>query len=648
MSNGDTPFAGLFCEQPFSRVYTHDSGNVSFCEAAWVKAFAGNLLQDSLDAIWNSYRAQSIRLSILDGTYAYCSKVNCPKLRHCGAGLVRNEDVTDVGHREAIDKRLTKLPHGPEQIFIGHDQTCGLACPACRAQRFNADAAWSLRVATIGWRVFGPALRDARTVTIGLNGEPLESPHYLSILCGFDWQSHVSLRIELITHGLCLTPDTWARIQNAHSAIATVNISVNAARAATYAAIQRGGDFELLLRNLEFAAALHRDGFIPVLALSFYITERNFREMKEFISLAERLGAARINFGVLAKTPAMSMDAFTDDAVHLVAHPAHAEFLALLKDPAFESGHINLAPEIQALRAGKSSAQQALPGILTWSEFCAQIYIDGQVEREIHALVDALKADIVESYQLPAASTGRSPMDVFVEQLNAGAGHAAAHQALLDYAAKQQINGRSCTYDEAALELEAACRAQVCARLSGRQRDAFESSNIAPLFYLDTGKHHLLLAARNRMPEGALSAPVSSDALTVEKLAEKLKMDNSAQEQLREVLLKLREEFTEIFSRPTARGGDSPARYLASLFAENAPDAQQRFIRYAQTEPEPSTGRSYLHVFIPKEVEARGKLARVAPGVLAAMEALAVESLLDISTGSDPFLSAVFRMMESA
>ncbi len=67
---------------------------------------------------------------------------------------------------------------------------------------------------------------------------------------------HPSLRIDLRTNGVLLTPENWERIESVHYAVDAILISIDAATESTYRLLRRGGDFNRLLKNLEFVREL--------------------------------------------------------------------------------------------------------------------------------------------------------------------------------------------------------------------------------------------------------------------------------------------------------------------------------------------------------------------------------------------------------
>ena len=68
----------------------------------------------------------------------------------------------------------------------------------------------------------------------------------------------------------------------------------------------------------------------------------NWREMPDFVTLAERFGADRVLFSTLRNWGTFAEDEFRRRAVHARIHPERGEFLASLADPRLQRPHVTL------------------------------------------------------------------------------------------------------------------------------------------------------------------------------------------------------------------------------------------------------------------------------------------------------------------
>ena len=75
------------CELAFKQAYIYPNGDVKV-GCGWTYQCVGNLLESSLEEIWNGEMANKVRQTILDGSYSCCNKVACP---HCA-----NDSLPDL------------------------------------------------------------------------------------------------------------------------------------------------------------------------------------------------------------------------------------------------------------------------------------------------------------------------------------------------------------------------------------------------------------------------------------------------------------------------------------------------------------------------------------------------------------------------
>src|SRR4051794_31621476 len=67
-----------FCAKPFRHLEIAAGGDAYLCCSGWLPESVGNVGNESIASIWNGARAQKVRRSILDGSFAFCGA--CPLL----------------------------------------------------------------------------------------------------------------------------------------------------------------------------------------------------------------------------------------------------------------------------------------------------------------------------------------------------------------------------------------------------------------------------------------------------------------------------------------------------------------------------------------------------------------------------------------
>lgn len=317
-----------FCHKPFEHFEVTADGNVYLCCPSYLPVPAGNIHRQTVSEIWNSDAAKSIRASINDASFRFCSRMACGDIN--AKALPLREHVVPPS-----DERPTK-------VHLTHDRACNLSCPSCRIEPTGNDPAKKAAFDAIEAKLL-PHLEDATELSLIGSGDPLLSRAAQSLLSKLSRPVYPRLEIMLQTNGLLFTPAWWQRNPQLHEFPIEVHISVDAARAETYASVRRGGDFQTLQRNLEFISGLRKLGPIRKLGLKFVVQKENFLEMKDFVALGTNLGADVIMFSRLRNWGTYSSEEFIERDVAAPGHPEYPQLCDLLRDSAFAHPSIHLA-----------------------------------------------------------------------------------------------------------------------------------------------------------------------------------------------------------------------------------------------------------------------------------------------------------------
>jgi sulfatase maturation enzyme AslB (radical SAM superfamily) len=178
-----------------------------------------------------------------------------------------------------------------------------------------------------------PLLPKLRLLYINNGGEFLFSRPSRELLQSIDAKSCPDLAIDLISNGTLFSESEWAKFANIHGRVRNIRISSDAATKETFEAVRRGGKWERFVDNLGFIGKLRQRREVHFFLMSFAYQLANFREIPAFVSFAKEVGADAVSFEPLLPSEAMTPAEFSERAVHLFAHPLHAEFRRVLTDP---------------------------------------------------------------------------------------------------------------------------------------------------------------------------------------------------------------------------------------------------------------------------------------------------------------------------
>ena len=341
MLTNDRPKKFGFCPKPFEYLAVHNRGIGRVCCGDWLETPIGDLRRGSFDDLWNSQTAQDIRKSILDGSYKYCNQETCPALIQ--GTLKRADQIHDEFLRDVIDNQRVVLEKGPRTLSLTYDSTCNLKCPSCRSDFISLKGKQYQEAEELQARIFKEGLADVEELVLTGYGDPFASRLFRKLLQSLDARDFPRLSIKLMTNGLLFTPAMWSSLEKIQSAVSSVEVSIDAATAETYA-INRGGSFKKLLENLSFISGLLRQGKVDWFEISFVVQTNNFREMKQFVEMGRKYRCNRILFQRLIRwDDTYTNRQFRTIAIHDPKHPDHQEFLDLLNDPIFHFPPVDLS-----------------------------------------------------------------------------------------------------------------------------------------------------------------------------------------------------------------------------------------------------------------------------------------------------------------
>lgn len=305
-----------FCVRPFRDFYIGNRGDVyCCCGGGYSQTPIGNLLESSVEEIWNGGKIQEIRRDMLYGTIQndYCK--NCPA-------------VVNNGLSKRIPKWLErvnqKLLFLPREVNCGYDRTCNLSCPSCRSCKFVATSSDLDETAIIHEKVEKDLLPYVKVVYCSGAGDPFVSQFFRRWFQTLTPEDMPNLeRFVIMTNGEMFTPKMWESMSNMHSMMKSMMVSMDAATPETFSLLRRGGHWDRLQENLRFLATLPLD-----VSLSFVIQRKNYQEMTDFVEITRNFNSRwKAKFSVLVNFGSFTEEEFIREAVHLPEHPEHDDYL---------------------------------------------------------------------------------------------------------------------------------------------------------------------------------------------------------------------------------------------------------------------------------------------------------------------------------
>lgn len=312
-----------YCAMPFKFATFLQTGEQIVCNPTWNNhpSLSGNTVQEK----FNSPEINAIRESILDGSYSYCND-NCPYLRTYREG---------GSPRPFIEKDKLGTSDVPTHVELCEDNVCNLACPTCRTDFIIESTQQRNSFEEV--KSFSDKIEFLGATT---SGDPLYSKKSFEFLKSINSEDFPALKhIKIHTNGLLLRLK-WPLLEHL-SGIVDLNISVDAATKDTYEVVRKGGNWDLLIKNLEYINTQE----VANLTIWYCVHDLNFREMQQCYDLMEEIFKdknVRYNFFTVEHW-SQPPDIYKRQKIDNLLHPEFRHYQTVVKE--FTT---NLEAEIKA------------------------------------------------------------------------------------------------------------------------------------------------------------------------------------------------------------------------------------------------------------------------------------------------------------
>lgn len=336
-------------------------GDVRTC--SWMNnCMIGNLLEEDLEEIQHGKKAKEIRQTLVDGSYRYCVKDNCPYLAN--------------GNMEDILIDIDEIPDYPSELHLAYEGVCNYNCTCCTSHEHmemtkKHDYSKNYDLLEEKLKQILPYVKH-----IGANGrgELFASKRILKLLQ--EWTPIAppeEISVELETNGSLFDERHWKQIENLGQYHLSVYITVMSFQEDVYQHLS-GCNYPIskIEDNLRFVKQLREKGVIDYLELATVLQEENFREMPEFTERCIReFGADCVR--IRPVMPGGRYDAgiqwFMD--VRNPEHPYYEQYVKVMKNPIFRH------PKVLLWSGDLASTRGKHPGVKSgWIQRAADRMLD--------------------------------------------------------------------------------------------------------------------------------------------------------------------------------------------------------------------------------------------------------------------------------
>ncbi|MDF1564793.1 MAG: radical SAM protein [Deltaproteobacteria bacterium] len=282
----------LPCVLPWVRLEHNSSGIYGPCCADYLAQYVEAPTGAEPETLWRGEYLQRIRRAVASpGHPETCSK-DCPVL---AGGTARPSSVilrggpgaaveNQIATIEAMLEGKSEIETVPFELCLAVTSHCNYDCIMCCVNRQGPEDQLgpTFYAGLAGWL-------DRLLILDANGGEPLASSHFRDFLAGQSFEEVPQLRVHLTTNGSYFAPEVLERYLRVPFSALTV--SLNAASAETYAAVNKGLAWERILASLEGLLRASREGrFAGSIRYSFVVLQQNLHELAAFARLAREHG----------------------------------------------------------------------------------------------------------------------------------------------------------------------------------------------------------------------------------------------------------------------------------------------------------------------------------------------------------------------
>lgn len=280
----------------------------------------GNLRDSNLRDIYHGEAAKIFRQSLMNGTYDFCNKENCPYMAN---GTLESQLI-----------EIDEIPEYPEIISLAYDRRCNYHCTCCISR---SDVQMDEKTVKKIEDEIIKALPSVKVLSANGLGEFFVSDSIMKVVSQWNPSDAENACFELETNGSLFEEKNWNKIANLGKYNLKVFLTVHSFDNRAYQYLSGTKlDVQRVIDNLHFVKRLREEGIINYLEIATVVQERNFRILPEFIKRClDEFKADKVRVRRFLPEKAMdeNIEWFFD--VRNPLHPYHQEYLEIMKDPIF-------------------------------------------------------------------------------------------------------------------------------------------------------------------------------------------------------------------------------------------------------------------------------------------------------------------------
>ena len=330
------------CKLPFSYLEIDSNGDVRTCCRPYIKGLSiGNIFKEKFEEILNSDTARYIRNNCLNEDYSMCDLKLCNPNKMENIYLLNSKYIENITYKQNLNK--------VNIIKFSYDNDCNINCKSCRTKIYRNSKEYINKLDEKAKKYFLPIIKYTDKVCLIGSGDPLASKHTRNFI-KMIVEKYPNMKFDLHTNGLLLNEKVLLEL-NILDKLSYIQISMHAATKEVYEQIVLGGNFDVLISNIEFVYKLKQENKLEGIFLFFVVSTINLKDAKKFVSLAKKYSADSFFWNL--------RDWGTDYSKKYI--PTEFELYDVFKDSIFDDKSVHLNPYIDQTRPDQTRPDQTRP-----------------------------------------------------------------------------------------------------------------------------------------------------------------------------------------------------------------------------------------------------------------------------------------------
>ncbi|GHU41392.1 hypothetical protein FACS1894111_03620 [Clostridia bacterium] len=278
---------------------------------------------------WGSEEWVEFRRSILDGSFRYCQKNQCPNI--AAGWLPKKSECNNAKIKRMLDGDLTSIPP-IEELHLSYDFHCNLHCPSCRLEFKTNNVKQNTRLNTLFEKNLRPLLKNTKHLTLSGCGEAIISPHSKYVLQSMSSAEYPELAVELRTNVFSFHAEAWKALGSGREVIKHVAASIDASSKELFEQLRCPAKWDIVLQNLAFIQQLRNANAIDLFEFHVVVQTDNIDELVDIIKMAIKFDADVVTFSRLVNWRGMSEEMYYKINPFYEEHPQHNRLMQVIDE----------------------------------------------------------------------------------------------------------------------------------------------------------------------------------------------------------------------------------------------------------------------------------------------------------------------------